>query len=261
MNDTKERKTPSTKERKTPSTKERKPPSTKERKTPSTKENNALSTKEIAQVVLSEESIGALNSAFDVIKKEYGDFKLTQEMRQNLANELGETAESADGWQTVAEILDHIDINELAKKHPDAIGKISKVVLGIVCTFVPAASAAQFVSEDFLVKLIEYAGILTPEHLVNILVKKQAKKSKAKREQAHLLDPDEETTSKGQELKEKLSAGYKNATQKLAKPFSKKNTPQEDILETIKKLSELKDSNIITQEEFEAKKTELLSKL
>ncbi|MBR4933414.1 MAG: SHOCT domain-containing protein [Clostridia bacterium] len=35
----------------------------------------------------------------------------------------------------------------------------------------------------------------------------------------------------------------------------------DDILEKIKKLSELKDSGIITEEEFETKKTELLSKI
>ena len=38
-------------------------------------------------------------------------------------------------------------------------------------------------------------------------------------------------------------------------------TVNNDVLETIKKLSDLKDSGVITQEEFEAKKTELLAKL
>ncbi|WP_291563721.1 MULTISPECIES: SHOCT domain-containing protein [unclassified Clostridium] len=39
------------------------------------------------------------------------------------------------------------------------------------------------------------------------------------------------------------------------------NSSQEDILEQIKKLSELKDQGILTEEEFTTKKTDLLAKL
>lgn len=45
------------------------------------------------------------------------------------------------------------------------------------------------------------------------------------------------------------------------KKSTQKENPSEDIFETIKKLSELKDSGIITQEEFDMKKKDLLAKL
>lgn len=64
----------------------------------------------------------------------------------------------------------------------------------------------------------------------------------------------------------KLTEGSKKAKEGIAGFFSKKkensgNSESSDILETIKKLSELKDAGIITQEEFDAKKSELMSQI
>lgn len=68
------------------------------------------------------------------------------------------------------------------------------------------------------------------------------------------------------DIKTKITEGSKKTLDNISGFFAKKKEatsvqPNDNILETIKKLSELKDSGIITQEEFESKKTELLSKL
>ena len=68
------------------------------------------------------------------------------------------------------------------------------------------------------------------------------------------------------DVKTKINEGGKKALDSIAGLFGKKNeksaqTAQEDVFETIKKLSALKDIGAITQEEFDAKKAELLAKL
>ena len=42
---------------------------------------------------------------------------------------------------------------------------------------------------------------------------------------------------------------------------SAQNTEQPDVFETLKKLGELRDSGVVTQDEFEAKKAELLARI
>lgn len=68
------------------------------------------------------------------------------------------------------------------------------------------------------------------------------------------------------DIKTKLAEGSKKTMDSISGFFSKKKvTPTEaikdDVLETIKKLAELKDSGVLTQEEFDSKKAELLAKL
>lgn len=66
-------------------------------------------------------------------------------------------------------------------------------------------------------------------------------------------------------IKNKIVEGSKKTINNLSGIFSKKKTTAEsqktDLFESIKKLSELKESGILTQEEFETKKAELLAKI
>lgn len=64
-------------------------------------------------------------------------------------------------------------------------------------------------------------------------------------------------------LKAKLTEGGKKALNGISNLFNKNkaSTQEDEIIDTIKKLSELKDSGVLTSQEFEAKKTELLSKI
>ena len=82
-----------------------------------------------------------------------------------------------------------------------------------------------------------------------------------------VVDADETSTEEN-DIKAKLLDGGKKATEKISGLFAKKTPVAEkttnnnnEIIETIKELSELKDSGIITQEEFDSKKSDLLAKL
>ena len=52
-----------------------------------------------------------------------------------------------------------------------------------------------------------------------------------------------------------------NISSLFSKNKSDNSSQNEDVFETIKKLSELKEQGIITQEEFDTKKAELLSQI
>ncbi len=56
-----------------------------------------------------------------------------------------------------------------------------------------------------------------------------------------------------------ISAAIEQAKKRQA--FMGQSTPQNDMAESLKKLAELRDSGIITEEEFNQKKSELLSKM
>ena len=78
----------------------------------------------------------------------------------------------------------------------------------------------------------------------------------------------EESAEKAEnkDIKTKIAEGGKKTLDNISGFFSKKRsnpTPSEndDVIDTIKRLSDLKDSCIITQEEFDRKKAELLAKL
>ena len=82
-----------------------------------------------------------------------------------------------------------------------------------------------------------------------------------------VVDADE-IPAEENDIKSKLLDGGKKASEKISGLFAKKTPVAEkttnnnnEIIETIKKLSELKDYGIITQEEFDSKKSELLAKL
>lgn len=74
----------------------------------------------------------------------------------------------------------------------------------------------------------------------------------------------QEDVSKTSVIKDKVSSGIKNVGSEVTGLFNKinkkvKKTSDEDPIETIKKLKELLDIGVLTQEEFDAKKKELLN--
>lgn len=73
-------------------------------------------------------------------------------------------------------------------------------------------------------------------------------------------------SSQNTDIKTKVMTSGKKLTENFSNLFNKKKVEpiaenQDNILETIKKLSELKEAGILSQEEFDSKKAELLSKL
>jgi hypothetical protein len=72
--------------------------------------------------------------------------------------------------------------------------------------------------------------------------------------------------SSSEDVKAKIIEGGKKTLNSISGFFAKKkpgatSQKDEDVFEAINKLSELKDRGILTQEEFDAKKAELLSRL
>lgn len=74
----------------------------------------------------------------------------------------------------------------------------------------------------------------------------------------------EEASTESIDIKSKITEGGKKTIDSISGFFNKKKpsvSQNDDVLETIKKLSDLKNNGVITQEEFDAKKAELLSKI
>ena len=82
----------------------------------------------------------------------------------------------------------------------------------------------------------------------------------------------EENAGRAVSIKDKISDGFKKSSAGLTEWISKKKQEaderkaskaidKDEIFDTIKKMKELLDAEIITQEEFNSKKTELLSKI
>lgn len=80
-----------------------------------------------------------------------------------------------------------------------------------------------------------------------------------------VVDESVESTE-NRDVKSKMVANGKKAMDSISEIFSKKKgethqSNSDDVLETIKKLSELEEAGVITQEEFERKKAELLTRI
>lgn len=78
-------------------------------------------------------------------------------------------------------------------------------------------------------------------------------------------DKDKEKTIEPQDVKSKIIGNGKKLGENISGLFGKKNkttnNSNEDVFEKIRKLSELKDMGAISEDEFEAKKSELLSQI
>lgn len=80
----------------------------------------------------------------------------------------------------------------------------------------------------------------------------------------NISDENFSDTQEEKDLKTKIAESGKKTMDSISGFFTKKKVSSkqdEDPIEIIKKLSELKNNGIITQEEFDAKKAELLSKI
>ena len=79
----------------------------------------------------------------------------------------------------------------------------------------------------------------------------------------NISEEDVEEPVESNDTKTKIVEGRKKTIENISEFFTKKKnaSQKDDLLETLKKLSDLKESGIITQEEFDSKKAELLSKI
>lgn len=134
---------------------------------------------QVVEQIGTEEAADTLTSAVKIVQEEYGDFKLSKSMKMKLAQDLNESEEVIDGWQRVSDVLDHIDMVALAQRHPEAIGKIAGTIVSVLSLFYPVVgTVGMLMPQEFLTKVVEFSGMLTPEHIANIIVKKQIERKK-----------------------------------------------------------------------------------
>jgi F420-0:gamma-glutamyl ligase-like protein len=185
---------------------------------------------DITEQVANENTITAVEEAIDIVKKEYGDYTVSEEMRKELEKELGVDEDVAKGWKKVSDILDHIDIYEIAKKHPEGLGKVARGIGSIVGLFIsPVGRIADRLPDEAAAKIVGFAGFLAPEHLLNMIAKDQVKRAKKKKE-----------------------------NQKKAEKQSKL---KKDSLAKMKEAKDLFDAGVLTEEEFAEIKAKLIAEL
>ena len=119
---------------------------------------------------------------FDAIKQEVGELKLDAQAREDLRLQFGVDEATANKWKTVDDVLSHIDIVDFAGKHPEALKNSIMAVLNTIANFFPVVAIASDivaqVPESIVAKLVQFGGILTPEHLVHTAVKALANRQK-----------------------------------------------------------------------------------
>ncbi len=153
---------------------------------------NQASAVQVVEELSTENAVKSMEETINIVRQEYGNYKITQKMREELKEELGVDAEVANGWEKVSDIFDHIDIYELVKRHPEAMGKVARWVASIVGMFFgPVGTVAHNIPDELAAKIVGFAGLLTPEHWMNVIAKAQVHKANEKRKQ-ELLELEEQ---------------------------------------------------------------------
>lgn len=169
--------------------------------------NNALSQEkrekivDITEPLSTEQTIQSMVETINIIRERHGNQGVTDEVRGALIEELGVDAEVAKGWKKITDILDMIDTHELAKNHPEAIGKMARKIASFVGIFYgPAGAVAQKIPDKVAAKIVEFAGFLAPEHILNVVAKDQLNRAREKRKQELLRLEEQFKTTSNQKL-------------------------------------------------------------
>lgn len=114
-----------------------------------------------------------LQSIYDAVMDEASEIKLDNEARKAACEELGVDMATARGWQTVSDIVKHVDLSELCEKHPDAAKSILVTTLGAVSVACPpmivASGIAKVIPADVLTKVMGLSLKASPDHIIHIL--------------------------------------------------------------------------------------------
>ncbi len=152
------------------------------------KKNNVLSQEKqnkivnITEQLSTEESIQSMKETINIVRQEYGNYKITKEMQKELEKELGVDATVSNGWEKISDILDHIDIYEVVKRHPEEMGKAARGVASVIGLFFgPVGTVAHNIPDELAAKIVGFSGLLTPEHWLNVIAKSQLNRATEKR--------------------------------------------------------------------------------
>jgi len=206
----------------------------------------------------------SVNSLYELIKEEVGSYKLTKEMRQEAAAKFGVDQETANGWQTVVDVLDHIDMVSLAEKHPEKITSIVTAVLDVVGIFFPIASLASAAVErmpkESAAKIVGLLAKATPEHVLHSIAKKKVSHDKNLEESSCgfiASTKDEDSVAVALDIQEKVEKIVAEKSEEvLDKPVV-----EENLFEKINQAKQLFEIGAITEEEFVNIKAKLIEKM
>lgn len=157
---------------------------------------------DITEQLSTEETIDAIEGTIALFKEEYGNYMVTKEMREELQKELGVDEETANGWEKMSDILNHIDVYELAKRHPETVGQIARGIASVIGNFFSpiAGKVAERIPDELAAKIVGFAGLLAPEHILNVVAKDQLNRARERRKKELLELEEQFKTASDEEL-------------------------------------------------------------
>ena len=122
------------------------------------------------------------SSIVKAINEELAEVRLDAEKRAMLAQDLGVSADVANHWETVNDVVKHFDLSHLAKKHPDAAKSLAVNIFLGVGTACPAllsvAAVLKVIPADALAKLNGWTLAASPDHLAHLFIERKAEKKR-----------------------------------------------------------------------------------
>ena len=123
----------------------------------------------------------------DAINKEVGDHKLGKEEREQLRELMNADALEAQKWKSVADVLKYASVFALAENNPEAVKRITEIMLSVIGIFYPIVGTAggflTRVPDRLFSGLIKIGGFATPEYLlyrgISMVANMKSEKAKA----------------------------------------------------------------------------------
>jgi len=217
------------------------------------------------------------NKLIDDLRDRFQKLKLNLQTRKRIAKSLSIDEKKAMNWKTVGDVFSFIDTSDLAQHHPEEASRLLKIIAGIVGVAfpvtLPVTGAILVLPPMVAAKLVEYLGKPTPEHVVHKLADYQAEKLRLALEEGEPGDdvteyidveeitedetdytiPESEETAETEQIEEEETSEPEEEIQ--LKP------DDNEVIDSIEMLYTLCQRGIITEEDFNTKKDELLKKL
>lgn len=115
-----------------------------------------------------------VETIFSVFAKEAQEFKLDLDRKKFLREELRLKDVDLNSWQNAADIIRHLDLYELNRKHPQAAKNTLVTVLSIFPPTAIVAGLCNTVPDETLSKILGFSLMASPDHLINMLVMHRA---------------------------------------------------------------------------------------
>ena len=233
---------------------------------------------QITKIVGEEMTNEQENKLIDDLRERFQNLKINLKTRKRIAKSLSVDEKRAMDWKTVGDVFSFFDTSSLAKDHPQEAARILKIVAGIVGVAfpvtLPVTGTILVLPAPVAAKLVEYLGKPTPEHVVHKIADYQAEKYRDA-----LTESTPETENDGEDISdyaEVIDIEAEDVEDVAAEetdgeePQETGDIPQEEIkiqqednetIDSFELLYTLYQRGILTEDEFNMKKEELLRNL